>query len=420
MRGSELRRPQRLFTMIRGDFRRRAFRTAASGAAVAVVIGVVFVSMLLTSGASYSTQLISEKLGADIMVLPKGTTISPEPFYTLLYTPGPNYMSDEYTRAVASIPGVKETTGQLYITYFREVGGGGYATPTYYIVAVDSNNFMLRSWLPQNLSRPLGVKEAVLGWEFPRLSDMPNERVFYGTKIDPVFRLPITGTFIDRVMFVSLNTARDMLEWQKRGIDPGPSQNWMIPVSFSFGQVSAVFVEVNNGADPDVVAKRIESVFQNVHAITLNSLVGSANNRLGEFLSTSSISGSLVLIASMLLVSAVTSATTNERSREFGIIRALGATRLFIGKLVAVQTILVTSVSGLIGILGAWILFYVFYAAIISTLGIPHRIPPLEELIGLAAIAEASSVAIGVLAAIWPALRASRQEPYEGTKRSLR
>jgi putative ABC transport system permease protein len=413
------RRAPGLFTLIRRDVRRRAFRTIASAGTVAVVVGALFVTMLLTSGAAYSTQLTRDKLGADIMILPKGATVSPTPFYTLLYTPGPNYMSQGYLQAVASISGVKETAAQLYLTHIIHVGGGGYGA-RFWVVAVDPSNFMLGSWLSQNVSRPLREGEAVLGWQFPRLYDIPNNGVWYGTKLTPIFRLPRTGTFMDNVMFVSLDTARGMLEWQMKGIDPGPCCDWLIPLSFSEGQVSAVFVKVNNGVDPDQVAKQIDSTYQFAHAITVNSLVGSANNRMGEFLSTSSVSSSLVLVASVLLVSAVTSATTNERSQEFGLMRALGGTRRFIGKLVAAQTILVTSLSGLFGIVGAWILFNIFYATIISTLGIPHQIPPPDQLTGRVGIAMASAVAIGVIAAIWPVVRVTRLDPYDVAKKTSR
>ncbi len=426
MSESALRKRPGLFTLIRKDARNRAFRTAASGGAVAAVVGALFITMLLTSGASYSTQLIRDKLGADIMILPGGVTVSPQPFYTLLYTPGtpystpsPIYMSDSYVQAVRSIPGVKETAGELYVTYFIVVGGGGYGNK-FWVVAVDSSNFMLRSWLPQNISRPLGEGEAVLGWEFPRFSDMPNHGAFYGTKVAPIFRLPQTGTFMDRVMFISMDTAKDMLAWQKLGIDPGPCCNWEIPISFADGQISAVFVKGDEGINPDQVASQIQSTYQQVHAITMNSIVGSANERLGELLSTSSISGSLVWVASVLLVSAVTSATTNERSREFGLIRVLGANRSFIGKLVATQTILITTIAGMIGIACAWILFNAFYVEIISTLGIPYQIPPFKELLSLVAVAIVSAVAIGVLAAIWPALRASRLDPYDVARRASR
>lgn len=408
-----------LFMLIRRDVRRRAYRTIACGGSVAVVVGALFLSMLLTSGAAYSNQLIKDKFGADIMVISKEATTSSQPFYTLLYTPSPNYISEDYTQALASIPGVKGTAVQLYLTYIVQYGGGGYGLK-FWIVAVDSDNFMLRSWLPQNVSMPLREGEAVLGWHFPRLFDIPNQGVFYGTKLTPVARLPLTGTFIDRVMFVSVDTAREMLEWQRLGIDPGACCNWLIPLSFQEGQVSAVFVKVKSGTDPDQVASQIRSTYQQVNAITVDSLVGSANNRLGELLSTSSVSGSLVWIASVLLVSAVTSATTNERSREFGLIRALGANRSFIGKLVATQTVMITTAAGVIGIAFAWILFNAFYVTIISTLGIPHQVPPVNELFSLVAVAITSAVAIGVLAAIWPAVRASRLDPYDVARRASR
>ncbi len=414
-------------SLVRQDLGRRAFRTIVLVGAVGTVVGALFSTMLLANGATFSAQAVRDKLGADILVIPQGTRLSSQPFYTLLYTPGPrpggasSYMSDSYEEIVKTVPGVQDAAPQLYITYFLP---GPWVADKMYIVAINPDNSLLKSWLPQNHSVVLGENESILGWEFPPLKVMPNNGVFYGTHVTDVYRLPRTGTFIDRAMFVSFPTAEKMravsYEWQQTNFDPGASQDWLIPISFSAGKISALFVQVSKGTDPQQVADTIQSTYTQVRAVTVDSLVDSAQERFGELFSTFSLSSLLIWGASVVLVSAFTSATTNERRGEFGVLRAVGATRIFVWRLVAFQTLIVTAVAGAIGIAVASVVLGTFNSAIISNLQIPQQTLPLQDYLQLVVFAMGVSAALGVAGGVLPALRASRVEPYESIRRGAR
>ncbi len=408
-------------SLVRQDLGRRAFRTIVLVGAVGTVVGALFLTMLLANGATFSAQAVRDKLGADILVIPQGTRLSSQPFYTLLYTPGPSYMSDSYEEIVKTVPGVQDAAPQLYITYFLP---GAWVADKMYIVAINPDNSFLKSWLPQNRSVVLGENESILGWEFPPLKVMPNNGVFYGTHVTDVYRLPRTGTFIDRAIFVSFPTAEKMravsYEWQRTNFDPGASQDWLIPISFSPGQISALFVQVSKGTDPQQVADTIQSTYTQVRAVTVDSLVDSAQERFGELFSTFSLSSLLIWGASVVLVSAFTSATTNERRGEFGVLRAVGATRFFVWRLVAFQTLIVTGVAGAIGIAVASVVLGMFNSVIISNLQIPQQTLPLQDYLQLVVFAMGVSAALGVAGGVLPALRASRVEPYESIRQGAR
>ena len=407
--------------LVRRDLGRRAFRTAMIVGAVATVVGALFSTMLLAGGATYGAQTVRDKLGADLIVIPQGAKVSSQPFQTLLYTPGPYYMPDSYEQIVETVPGVQDATPQLYVTYFLP---GPWVADKMYVVAVRPDNSLLRSWLPQDGSVTLWENESLLGWAFPPFKYMPNHGVFYGTNLTAVYRLPRTGTFVDYAMFVTFPTAEKMMvtsnRWQEEQFDPGASQDWLIPISFRPGQISALFVRVSGGADPQRVADTIQSTYTRVRAVTVDSLVGSAQDRINELFSTFSSSSALIWGASVLLVSAFTSAATNERRGEFGLVRAVGGTRFFIWRLVAVQTVVMTVVAGAIGIAGATLLLGALQGTIISNLQIPQQTLPLAEYLQLVVLAMGIAAAVGVAGGVVPAFRASRVEPYETIRQGAR
>jgi putative ABC transport system permease protein len=407
-------------TLIRRDLRGRAFRTIASGTAVGVMVGALFITLLLTNGAAYSVELARNKLGADVMVIPQGSAPSSQPFFTLIYTPTDSYMSSSETLNIANVQGVKADTPQVFLGQFGRAGGDVGQLVFNDIIAIDpQNNFMLKSWLPANITSPLAGNTTILGANLPPWNSIPGQGKFFGVKLTPQFRLAPTGTFMDRVVFVSMDTAAEMEQWQAR--HPGVGDpSFMLPLNVQQGSISAVFVKLNDGVNPDLAAQAISAQIPNVQVFTFNSLVRSASTRFAGLLSQFSISGVLVWGGAVLLVSATTSLAINERKGEFGLIRALGATKNFIRRLVTTQTIIVTGVAGSMGVLGALVLFYSFYARIITTLGVPYATPPTAQLSGLILLAVFVSVFTGVFAALWPARIASGMEPYDALRRGAR
>ena len=129
------------------------------------------------------------------------------------------------------------------------------------------------------------------------------------------------------------------------------------------------------------------------------------------------ISGTLVWVGSVLLVSAMTTLSVRERQREFGLLRSIGATRSFIRGLVVSQSVVVTVTAGTFGIFGAYALFTLFYARIIAEIGVSYISPPLAEVLTILLSAMAATVFTGIMAAWWPARVASRMEPYDALRR---
>jgi len=412
-----LQTPPGIGTLIRSETRGRFLRTFATGAAVALVVGALFATNLLTSGAAYSVDQIRDRLGADLVVLPQGSSLSPQPFYTLVYTPSSAHIDRSLASVVAAVAGVTEVSPQLYLTEFSP-GGCGSLDKVYLIAADPQSNFVIKSLLPTNVSQPLTGTMAVVGYNVPTFPLLQDQGKFYGTQLQVQARLPSTGTFIDHVIFTSFNAANAMLAWQTANTQAaGKSYNYWLPaLSFQPGQASAFFVKLQGGTKADTAARSVQSSISNVHAYTFDSVVKSASIRYSGLLSTFSITGNLVWLGALFLVSAVTFLGVNERKAEIGLMRAVGARRRFVGSLIIAQTVVLTTLSGLLGVIGASIAFSWFSTSIVMTVGLPFSVPPPLQLAELLALSIGLSALMGTIASLWPARVATGMEPYEAAR----
>jgi putative ABC transport system permease protein len=419
---SRLTRPG-LLSLVWTDLRGRGFRTFTSGSAVAVVVGTLFLSTLLTTGGAYSVEVLRNRFGADIVVMPDDATLSSQTFYTHLYTPGASYMDQSVEAQIAAIPGVQATAPQLYITRIAASGGCG-GVGYKWIVGIDpERDFTVVNSLPQPLPALLGPREAIKGWEVPAFERAVDKGKYYDVQLELVGTLERTGTYMDHIMFVSMETGYEMLRSHRTMLLTKPDVLHALglqPPGFKEGEISSVFVKLAPGADADEVSEAIAASVSGTQAIPFATLVDSAKTRLLGLLSTFSLAGTMVFGASLLLVSTTTALGTNERRGEIGILRALGAARRFIARVVTVQTILVTSIAGLLGILGAWMVLYILYVPIIASLGIPHLMPDVPQLVTLAGWALGLAAVTGAVAASWPAFAASRIDPYEAVRRGAK
>jgi len=92
----------------------------------------------------------------------------------------------------------------------------------------------------------------------------------------------------------------------------------------------------------------------------------------------------------------------NERTREIGIRKAVGATRSDISRQFFVETITLSSLGGALGVLGGW----TFALVIAMASPLPARVSYWSVIVALAL-----GASVGVLFGVYPARRAARLDP---------
>lgn len=133
------------------------------------------------------------------------------------------------------------------------------------------------------------------------------------------------------------------------------------------------------------------------------------------------IIGLFTLLSGVVGVSNIMLITVKERTREFGIRKALGATPLSILKLVIVESIVITALFGYLGMLaGIGVTEYMNIVAgrQVTDLGFGQATTFLNPTvdIGVAIKATVTLIVAGTLAGLFPALKAVRTHPIEALR----
>ena len=182
-------------------------------------------------------------------------------------------------------------------------------------------------------------------------------------------------------------------------------------------------VKVKPGTDMPLAVSRIESLLRRRHGITdpdkddfqvmsMDQVVKIAGDV------TTALNILLILLAGISLlvggidIMDIMLASASERMKEIGLRKAVGATDKDILHQFLVESALLTSIGGIIGIISAFI-FTLGLGFIIQTLGIEWKIVfPLQGAI----IALVVSIGIGILFGLYPARKAARLEPIEAIR----
>ena len=165
--------------------------------------------------------------------------------------------------------------------------------------------------------------------------------------------------------------------------------------------VNNILLQRHNIADPASADFTVTN--QNDTLAALSSVTGTFTLLLGAIGGISLLVGGIGIMNIMLV-------SVNERTREIGIRKAVGARRGDILNRFLIEAVALTGLGGVIGILLGWAITFVV-----------HQIPqaaslPLLITSGTVIIAVGVSVAIGVVFGLYPAMRAARLHPIEALR----
>ena len=116
-------------------------------------------------------------------------------------------------------------------------------------------------------------------------------------------------------------------------------------------------------------------------------------------------------VLSLVLLSLVFSMAANERQRQIGVLRALGASRAFVFRSLVAEAASLALVGGAIGVTLGAVVVSLYGHFIVSSLRLPFLLPEPITMAAYGLGGLAVALLCVVLAAFLPALRISRQDP---------
>ena len=348
-------------------------RTAASIAGVAVGVILVVLTVGLVRGMLRERGERDAQVGAEIMVrLNSQQSLSP----TSLPLSIPMEMLDQ----IRSIPGVRSVTA---VGQDLEMKG-------------DSG---------------LGLRQ-IDGIEFNEYAAVSGIRIIQG---EP---LPASGdvAIVDSIEATKKNRKiGDTIDGLGRRLkivgvyDPPASARIKVPLATmqeareAVGRCSMILVKCQNPDEQQAVAQRIlekNGEFRVLFTRDLPSLFASGFSGFNVFLD---LVAGLAVVISMLVILLTMYTTVTERTRQIGILKSLGASKLFIAGVIEKEAL---TISGL-GVLGG------LAVAMLARWFLLRRGMSVELEPGYIIKASIGGLVSGLLGALYPAMRAARQDPVE-------
>lgn len=385
-----------IFVISLKNLKKRSFRTKSLIAIVAVFAFTIFCGALLSQSISLGRNYMSGRMGADIMVVPRGCTLSLQD--TLLRSKSNTfYMNENLAEEISAMPGVKQVSPQLYI---GALNATCCTVPVQLIGYEPKTDFTIKSWMTNISSSKLGFGEVVTGSHVN--AKVGNEVWFFGQPLKVVATIDDTGMGFDSAVFMTLETAQHMIEISE--------QTAVHPAGTRKDHVSALFIKLASDSDASKVAKTIMSAYPQTDVVVLKEMMQHISTQLNNIRGLIYGIQGLLWIVSILILAVVFTVTTNERKREFGLFLALGATRKKLQSLLMTETLIISVLGAICGVMAACFIMFEFRMLIAISLGLPYMQPTIDSTIRLAAMSLLISVFTGVIACVHSVIRIGRLE----------
>lgn len=390
-------------TLAAKNLMRRRGRTLLTVMGVAISISVLFSLLALNSGYEMGLNKEMNSLGAHILAVPKGC---PYEAASLVMHGGviPKYLSENDLEMVTSIEGVNIASPLLmYQFYLKDQNTGERVPHIVYGIDIDEMRKLKPWWnvegrfFEDNETKVMVIGRGLAEYENLTVGQIlpfgPDKEDFTIVGI-----LERTGDQDDQFHFLPLSEAQRLDRKE--------------------GKITTIAVRVDDLGRIAEISREMEKI-PDVQVVTMTQVMGTIMN-----LAASARSLLLTVIAIAMIISAFGILNTllmsvNERTREFGMLKAIGASGLDVGKMIMAETLIITVAGGVIGVvvsIGGSSIIEGFVKGMLpySPSGSFIHISP--ELVGFSLL---FSVGLGIVCGIYPAFKSSRLTPMEAIRGGL-
>lgn len=383
------------------NLKRKKIRSVLTIGGVAIAVAVLVSLMGFDQGYQRSLTSNIDKMGYQLLVTAKGC---PYEAATMMLKGGGGlrYMDQQAYDQIRTDPRIDKITPQLVATVFdpdRQEGVGGIVM----FMGIQESYLDLKPWVKFKsgvwFSAP-DADEVIMGYEAAELEQRNvGDEVFIPGK-DKILKVvgifERTGTQDDGVLFLPLQTTQTIFDLPEK--------------------LTGVGIKLK---DIQTISKVEEDLYEvpNVQVISMAQVRGTILNLIA---SAKIMANSIAIIAIFIAVIGVVNTilmSVFERTQEIGVLKAIGASRLDIFRLIWTETVLICVVGGILGNAAALVASRAVETVIIKIL--PYA--PSGQLVviepKLLAYALVGAVVLGLVAGLYPAWRACSMAPVEAIRR---
>jgi putative ABC transport system permease protein len=193
-------------------------------------------------------------------------------------------------------------------------------------------------------------------------------------------------------------------------------ENTAFQVEIEPGDISVMMVDIEDGYSRADIAREINKI-SGLAAVTSRELMSSSvASRIESLTPGLLIIGAGFWLVTVLMIGALFSMVVNERRRELGLLQAMGATRRYVFRMVLLESVELTFLGGVLGLLIGGIVMLSVKGSLATSLGIAFLWPEAWYVAALVGAYLILAMATGAMGALYPATRASRLEPYQAIR----
>lgn len=371
---------------------RRRVRSALTLLGIAIGIAMLFSFMSFNAGYQASLRQDLDRLGAHMLAIAKGC---PYEATAMVMHGGviEDFLTEGHVATIRAMPNVTNAVGMFMNQKIVPDG------KPVIIQGLDEASFALKPWwvidgqrfvdansviMPQGKADVMGLK---LGSEY-RISGV--EQVFTVTGL-----LQKTGSQDDQFIYMPLLTAQRLFNAE--------------------GKVTSVAIQLDDLRQVRQVVELVEAL-PDVQAITMSQMLGTVQTLME---SAQALITSIVIVAVLISALGVLNSilmSVFERTREIGMMKAVGAGAIDIFSLVWIESILLTATGGIVGIAAAVGAGQLIEGALRGVLPFAPAGNLIVFNIEIAVMSLAVAVVLGVVAGAYPAYRAAQLSPMEAIR----
>lgn len=382
------------------NLRGRPLRTAVLIMLTALLSVTVFAGTVIVASLRSGLDSLGSRLGADIMVVPKEAA-SRKSFENIVLqgNTGYFYMNSSVAEKVENTQGI----GQLSEQFFLASTSASCCSVSVQIIGFDpETDFSVTPWIKKSYGGELKKYDVVVGNDLNAF--VGDELSFFGTKVKVAAKLERTGTSYDTAVFASEETIKELIRSSlQKGMndftDVDPER-----------VVSCILINTAEGYSPEEVANDINIHNTKVKAVRTQELISGVSDSLGGVSQVVKILIIAVWVLGAVILLLTFTMSSNERKKEFAVLRVVGASR---GKLAGIvfREALLTCLTGSIGgiIIGLLVLLP-FGGLIEQLLSLPYLLPDAGRIALYAVTAILAATAAGAIAAAISAHRITKQD----------
>lgn len=368
-------RPDRLTrgALVRQNLNRKPFRTGVLVAVVALFSFTLYCGTIIGLGVGGGTRMMAERLGADVLFVPYGyeSTVQNS---LLRGEPSSFYMDSAFAAELRSEQGVDKVTAQLFIATLK----AACCTLPVQLIGIDpQTDFVVRPWMAAAIDRPLGEHEVVVGCKiFGAVGDTIQ---LFGKELTIAARLEPTGMGFDTSVFLDIDRARRLLLLS----DLGPRLN--LPEGLDRNTfVSSTLVKAAPSVDIRQLINDVSekyAVRYNLDFVAVAGMISDIAAKLRVFAGFFYGFSAILWVLAVVVLALVFSAIVQERTREFGLLRVVGASRSALARIVVHEALIVSAAGAVIGVGFAALIMALFSTYIETALQLPSVSPGLPALL---------------------------------------